>query len=266
MSVLHIIALAIVQGLTEFLPVSSSGHLVVFSKFMSFADQGIGIDIALHLGSLLAVCIYFKDDILRMAKEVFKAKLIPNFKKEDNKLAWLIVLASVPALICGFWLRNFNAPFLRNPEVIGFNILFYGLVLYAADRFAKRNEKLGQMNMAKALLIGFAQCLALVPGTSRSGITITMARLLHINRVDAAKFSMLLAVPVIAGAGALEGYRLILSGSSTDIVFALEAICFSFVASYAVIHFMMQWLKRFSFLPFAIYRIVLGALVMCMAW
>lgn len=258
MDILNIISLAIVQGLTEFLPVSSSGHLVVFSKFMGFVDQGIGIDIALHIGSLLAVLIYFKNDVAGMVREVFKAKFTVNVKEKNSRLAWMIAAASVPALICGFWLRHYHAAFFRNPNVIGFNILFYGLILYAADVFSKKEKTLETMNFADAVCIGLAQCLALVPGTSRSGITITMARILKLNRVDAAKFSMLLSVPVIAGAGVLEIYRLICSGSSSDIVFALEAVCFSFAASYAVIYFMMAWVKKFSFLVFASYRVLLG--------
>jgi len=266
MSLIHIISLAVVQGLTEFLPVSSSGHLILFSRFMHLQDQGIGIDIALHLGSLLAVLIYFWSDISKMAQEVFKSKLIPNFKQQNNRLAWLIIIASIPALLFGFWLRNCNIHLLREPKFIGFNILFYGLILYAADRFAKKNKELHQLNLKQAFLIGLVQCLALIPGTSRSGITITMARFLHFNRVDAAKFSMLLSMPVIAGASALEAYRLVVSGSSTDIVFALQSVCFSFVASYAVIYFMMKWLKHFSFLPFVLYRVILGMLLIFMVF
>lgn len=258
MSVLHLIALSVLQGLTEFLPVSSSGHLVLFSCLMNLKDEGLGIDVALHIGSLFAVMIYFKSEIFAMFREVFKTRLKPDFKLEYNKLAWLLFMACVPALFAGFYLRNADFAFLRNPKVIGFNILFYGLLLYAADTFFKGEKKLENMGLKEALLIGFAQCLALIPGTSRSGITITMARFLNIKRVDAAKFSMLLSMPVIAAAGVLEGYRLFVSGSSTDAAFAAGAVVCSFVASYAVISLMMKWLKHFSFLPFVIYRVILG--------
>lgn len=258
MTVLHLLALSIIQGVTEFLPVSSSGHLVLFSNLMHFQDEGLGIDIALHIGSLFAVFIYFKKEIFTMCREVFKTGLKPDFKLEYNKLAWMLMVACVPALIVGFYLRNSNFAFLRNPKVIGFNILFYGLLLYAADTFFNSKKEMKSIGLKEAILIGLAQCLALIPGTSRSGVTITMARFLQIKRVDAAKFSMLLSIPVIAAAGALESYRLFVSGTSADVFFSLSAVVFSFIASYLVIWLMMEWLKRFSFLPFVIYRVLLG--------
>ena len=258
MTVLHLIVLSIIQGLTEFLPVSSSGHLVLFSNLMHFEDEGLGIDIALHIGSLFAVLIYFKKEIFAMCREVFKTGLKPDFKSAYNKLAWMLVVACVPALVVGFYLRNSNFAFLRDPKVIGFNILFYGLLLYAADTFFKGKNDIKSIGLKEAILIGLAQCLALIPGTSRSGVTITMARFLQIKRVDAAKFSMLLSMPVIAAAGALESYRLFVSGSSGDVVFALGAVVFSFIASYLVIYLMMKWLTHYSFLPFVIYRVLLG--------
>ena len=258
MSIIHLLALAVIQGLTEFLPVSSSGHLVLFSNLMHFEDEGLGIDIALHIGSLFAVLIYFKGEIAGMFREVFKTGLKPDFKLEYNKLAWMLMVACVPALIMGFYLRNADFAFLRDPKVIGFNILFYGLLLYVADTFFKSEKTIKHIGIKEAILIGLAQCLALIPGTSRSGVTITMARFLNIKRVDAAKFSMLLSIPVIAAAGALESYRLFASGSSADVLFSLSAVVFSFIASYLVIWLMMEWLKRFSFLPFVIYRVLLG--------
>ena len=258
MSVLHLIVLSIIQGLTEFLPVSSSGHLVLFSNLMHLEDEGIGIDVALHIGSLFAVLIYFKQEIFAMCREVLKTGLKPDFKLKYNKLAWMLIIACAPALIVGFYLRNADFAFLRNPKVIGFNILFYGFLLYVADMFFKSEKGLKNIGFKEAVLIGLAQCLALVPGTSRSGITITMARFLGFKRVDAAKFSMLLSIPVIAAAGALEAYRLWASGSSADIILAVSAVVFSFVASYLVIYLMMKWLQHFSFIPFVIYRVILG--------
>lgn len=265
MSLMQIIGLAIIQGLTEFLPISSSGHLILFSHIAHLQDQGVGMDVALHIGSLIAVFIYFRREIFEMIRELFKEKLKPNFKLKYNRLAYLLVVGSIPALCVGFALRHFGMDFLRNPKIIGFTILFYGLVLYVADRFAKSERELKDIGLKDAILIGLAQCLALVPGTSRSGITITMARFLKISRVDAAKFSMLLSMPVIFAAGCLEGYRLFSSGGAGETLFALDAVLFSFIASYIVIYLMMEWLKSRTYTPFVIYRVILGLLLITLA-
>jgi len=265
MSLLYIIALAIVQGLTEFLPVSSSGHLILFSHLTSLEDQGIGIDVALHIGSLIAVIIYFRREILSMIKEVFVSKFKPDFSKPYNRLAYLLLVASIPALIVGLCLRNYGMGFLRSPKIIGCTILFYGLILYGADRFFNSRRDLRDIRLKDAILIGLAQCLALVPGTSRSGITITMARFLKISRMDAAKFSMMLSIPVIAAAGCLEGYRLFVEGNIAEILYALDAVFYSFIASYLVIYLMMKWLQKWTYLPFVIYRVILGVLILMFA-
>lgn len=258
MTTLQTIWLAIVQGLTEFLPVSSSGHLILFSKFTNYPDQGLAIDVALHIGSLVAVLIYFHKDIFNMIKEVFASFCLPDFKKSYNRLAYLIVIASIPALISGFLLRNFGTEMLRSPKIIGWTILIYGILLYIADSKGKNIKNTEQIGLKEALYIGFAQCLALIPGTSRSGITITMARFLNINRSDAAKFSMLLSVPTILAAGALEAFRLYKTGGIAELTSVTDAVFYSFIASIVVIFAMLKWLKKFTFLPFVIYRIVLG--------
>lgn len=262
----HILELAFIQGLTEFLPVSSSGHLILFSALQHTKDQGIGIDIALHVGSLLAVLIYFAPMIGKMLKQLWQSNFRPDLSKKDNKLFWMLIIASIPALVVGFLLRNFGMEFLRTPKIIGFTILFYGIVLYMADRFSSAQKDLGSMTLKDSLLIGLAQCLALIPGTSRSGITITMARFLKINRVDAAKFSMLLSVPVIAAAGGLEGYRLWKASNISALSDCAYAVLFSFIVSYGAIYLMMKWLQRWSYLPFVIYRVVLGSILISMAF
>ena len=261
MSIMQTIWLAIVQGLTEFLPVSSSGHLILFAEFTSFEDQGLAVDIALHIGSLLAVMIYFHKDIFKMLKGVFSKYLLPNFKNSGNKLAYMIIIASIPALVLGFILRNFGMESLRSARIIGWNILIYGLILFFADKIGKNNKTSDNIGYKVAVLIGVAQCLALIPGTSRSGITITMARFLGVNRSEAAKFSMLLSIPTILAAGALETYRLWKASATGEVLDTLDAIGCSFVASIIVIFAMMKWLKKFSFLPFVIYRVVLGLIL-----
>ena len=156
-------------------------------------------------------------------------------------------------------MRNIAA--LREPKIIGFNILIYGVMLYLADRFSLGTRNLKDITFKDALLIGLAQCFALIPGTSRSGITITMARMLKINRVDAAKFSMLLSVPVIAAAGCLEAYRLFLSGDMGQVLLSFDAVIYSFITSYVVIYLMMKWLQNYTYLPFVVYRVGLGLLL-----
>ncbi len=264
MTVIQLIGLAVVQGLTEFLPVSSSGHLILFSRFTSFPDQGIAVDVALHIGSLLAVLIYFRQTVAQMFCGILRTKFLPDFNDRGNKLAYLIVIASIPALIVGFMLRNYGTEALRSPKLIGWTILIFGLLLFVADKYGKNHRDTDNLKIVDALLIGLAQCLALVPGTSRSGITITMARFLGINRREAAKFSMLLSVPTILAAGVLEGYRLFRQGSSAEILWAADAAAYSFVVSLCVIVVMMRWLKTATYLPFVVYRVVLGiALLLC---
>lgn len=258
MTTLQLIWLAAVQGLTEFLPVSSSGHLILFARFSGFADQGIAMDIALHIGSLVAVLIYFHKTVGEMFWGVLKTKLLPEWKDYGNRLAYLILIASIPALIVGFVLRNYGMDWLRNPKIIGWTILFYGLLLYVADRVGKTTRTTADLSVKDAMLIGLAQCLALIPGTSRSGITITMARFLGVDRSEAAKFSMLLSVPTILAAGALESWRLFVQGKSAEILNAADAAGYSFVASILVIFIMMKWLKKATFLPFVVYRVILG--------
>lgn len=258
MTTMQLIWLAVVQGLTEFLPVSSSGHLILFSKFTAFADQGIAVDIALHIGSLLAVLIYFHKTVFEMFSGIFKNRFLPCPQNYGNRLAYLILAASLPALGVGFVLRNYGMEWLRNPQIIGWTILLYGILLYFADHYGNTERTTADLGLKGAMVIGLAQCLALIPGTSRSGITITAARFLGINRSEAAKFSMLLSVPTILAAGFLEGWRLYRQGSSTEILWAADAAGYSFIASILVIFMMMKWLKNATFLPFVVYRVILG--------
>ena len=258
MTTLQILWLAILQGLTEFLPVSSSGHLILFSKFTNFADQGIAIDIALHIGSMIAVCIYFHREIAEMIKGLFYGKLLPCFNFDGNKLFYQIVIATIPALVIGACLKMYGMEWLRNPKIIGWTILFGGILLFVADRISLTVKKINNISLKGALLIGFAQCIALIPGVSRSGITITMGRFLGMKRREAAKFSMLLAIPTILAAGILQAFELYSSGDYSSISFAIDAVWYSFIASLIAIYGMMWWLKKSTFLPFVIYRIILG--------
>lgn len=258
MTNLQILLLSALQGFTEFLPVSSSGHLILFSKFTTFPDQGLALDVAMHVGSILAVMIYFSEDIFMMVKGLFKSWFLPNFKNAANKLFWLIVIGTIPAVIAGLCLKMYGMEWLRDMRIIGWTILGFGILLFIADRIGMTIRKIEHLSALDAMLIGLAQCLALIPGTSRSGITITMGRFLGLERRDAAKFAMLLSIPTIAAAGLLVGYELYQADNLQQIIYAMDGITYSFIFSIIAIYIIMWWLKKSTFLPFVIYRIFLG--------
>lgn len=261
---LHILFLSVLQGITEFLPVSSSGHLILFAKFTTFEDQGIALDVAVHLGSIFAVIIYFWKTIWEEVKGTLKTFFIPNFKNSGNKLFWLMVIGTVPVVITGLLFRKYGIEFRddEGSKIIGWTILGFGILLFVADRVGMTIRKVDHLSILDALLIGLAQCLALVPGTSRSGITITMARFLGMERSEAAKFSMLLSIPAILGAAALVGYELYSTNQIQELFLALDGVIYSFVASILAIYIMMWWLQKSTFLPFVIYRIILGTILL----
>ncbi|MBQ7633021.1 MAG: undecaprenyl-diphosphate phosphatase [Alphaproteobacteria bacterium] len=266
MTDLQIIWLSLLQGITEFLPVSSSGHLILFSKFTDFPDQGQAMDVALHIGSIFAVIIYFAPTLWEVLQGLLKNKFLPNFKNEGCQLFYLLLVATLPVIVCGAGLKYYGTEWLRNTKLIGWNILCYGLLLWMIDSLSITVRKIKNLEIKDAFLIGFAQCLALLPGTSRSGITITMCRFLGMERREAAKFSMLLSIPAILSAGILSGYQLWQDGNMRQIGDALNAVGYSFVFSLAAIYVLMQWLKKWSFFPFVIYRVALGGILLLDAY
>lgn len=266
MTTFHLTMLALLQGITEFLPVSSSGHLILFSKFTSFPDQGLEIDVALHIGSIIAVMIYFWRDIWYMIVGMLKSKLLPDFKIYGSKVFYLVLIATIPALLCGAALKFMGTEELRSTKLIGWNILLYGLLLWVIDRMSLTALKIRNLEIKDAILIGLAQCLALLPGTSRSGITITMGRFLGMERREAAKFSMLLSIPTIVAAGLVEGYEIWQSGDMSLIFTAFDGVLYSFGFSLMAIFVLMQWLKKWSFFPFVVYRVALGTALLLDAY
>lgn len=244
------------------MPVSSSGHLILFSKFTMFPDQGMALDVAMHVGSILAIMIYFSEDVWLMAKGLWKRYFLPDFSIPGNKLFWLIVIASIPAVIAGLLLNTQGTEWMRSSKLIGWTILGYGLLLFVADSIGMTIRKINHLSMLDAFLIGLSQCLALVPGTSRSGITVTMGRFLGMERREAAKFSMLLAIPTIIGAGLLVGFKLYQQNNLKEIILAIDGITYSFIFSIVAIYVIMWWLRKSTFMPFVIYRIFLGSLLL----
>jgi undecaprenyl-diphosphatase len=259
---LHIFWLSIIQGLTEFLPVSSSGHLILFAKYTTFRDQGQTIDIALHIGSLIAVIYYFWNTIKGMIVELFQHKLKPKFEIENIRIAYYLLFATIPAIIIGGTLSYFGMNWVRTTKLIGWMLIIYSLLLWYADTKFSTQKSLSDMRLWEAIAIGFAQCLAFLPGTSRSGVTITVGRFLGFNRSEIAKFSMLLSIPAILAAGFLAAYHIYQGSAITELNLAYQAIGWSFIFSFLAIFLMMKWLRFATFLPFVIYRIILGILLL----
>ena len=257
----HIVILALIQGISEFLPISSSGHLVLTHYLLGESEpvlcwqQNRLLDVAVHVGTLLSVMIYFRKDLLSIVKHFNKPK------SSEFKLGGHIILASLPVIIVGFILQQFQFSFLCLLEVMAWMTLIFGIVLYFADKFdMKRN--LSDMNYAHAFFIGLSQALALIPGVSRSGITMTSARFLGFSRIEAAKFSLLLSIVAISGAGTLSGLEIIETKNYAFTFDILIAVILSFIAGLVAIFLMMKWLAKASFLPFVIYRIILGTLLL----
>ena len=259
---LHLILLSALQGITEFLPVSSSGHLILFSKFTTFPDQGLALDVAVHVGSILAVMIYFSEDLWKMFKGLLKTYFIPTFRDANARTFWLIVVGTLPIVFVGLFLKENGMEWLRDTKIIGWTILGYGILLFIADKFGMTIRKIEHLSPLDAFLIGCAQCLALIPGTSRSGITVTMGRFLSLERREAAKFSMLLSIPAILAAAALVAFELYQQDNMAAIITAFDGITYSFISSILAIYIVMWWLKKSTFLPFVIYRVFLGGFLL----
>jgi undecaprenyl-diphosphatase len=258
---LQIVVLAIVQGLTEFLPISSSGHLVLVPKIFGWTDQGLAFDVAVHFGSLAAVLLFFRQDIaalLRGGVQVLGAKV----ETIEARMAFGIALGTIPAAIAGLLLAGWIENNLRSPAVIVVTLSAYAVLMLLADRYGKRSRSITDVTIKDAVMIGVAQALALIPGTSRSGVTITAAMALGFERQDAARFSFLLAVPVILLASVYELGGLMLSeGPVAWGELALAAVISSIVA-YLSIDFFMRFVSRIGLLPFAIYRLLLAGAIL----
>lgn len=262
MTLVQIIVLSLIQGLTEFLPVSSSAHLILGSKVFSWPDQGLVFDVATHLGTLFAVLVYFRKDLWNMLTPWFGAT---KENEASRKLGVILIVASIPAIVAGGLLHNLVESSLRDVRVIAFSTIGFGLLLWWADARFARNKQLVDMNMKTGLLIGLAQMLALVPGTSRSGITMTMGRMLGFNADTAARFSFLLSIPIIAAAGAYGVLRMVMHDTAIDWFQFGLAILLSALAGWLCIAAFLALLQRVGLLPFVIYRLALGLALLWLA-
>ena len=260
METLQLVLLALLQGITEFLPISSSAHLVILPLLFDWADQGLAFDVAVHVGSLVAVASYFRRELLQIGTGLLR----PTLDREANergRLGWMLIVATLPAIVVGFFAHDIVAELFRSPLLIAATSIGFGLLLAIADRFASRVNNIYRLDWRMAIIIGLAQALALVPGTSRSGITMTAGRMLGIDRPTAARFSFLLAIPVIAGAGSLETLKLISAGAAIDWTGLLTAVIVSAMTAYACIALFLKWIARIGMLPFVIYRVAFGLLL-----
>ncbi|WP_226664856.1 undecaprenyl-diphosphate phosphatase [Microbulbifer aggregans] len=264
MEILQIIFLALIQGITEFLPISSSAHLILPSQVLGWPDQGLAFDVAVHFGSLAAVLIYFRKDVWSLICDGLGGFRDGEFS-DDGRLAWLIVLATIPAGLAGLIFKDFIEEHLRSAAVIAATTIVFGILLWWSDVRGKRREELPALNWKKALLIGCAQALALIPGTSRSGITMTAGLMLGMKREAAARFSFLMSIPVIALSALLLTMEL-LETESVPWDDILMGAALSGVSAYLCIHYFLQFISRIGMAPFAIYRLLLGGALIWMIW
>jgi len=261
MSIFEIIILAIIQGVTEFLPISSSAHLILPSAILGWNNQGLAFDVAVHVGSLLAVMIYFRQDIGRMIV-AWLSKGFSQTQSNDSKLAWWVIIATIPAVIAGFAGKAFIEEYARSALVIACTTIGFGLLLWYADKKAQLVKTITELSWKNAVLIGFAQALALIPGTSRSGITMTVGLMVGLDRESAARFSFLLSIPVILGAGLLATLDLLSAPDAVDWNALFYGAVLSFVSAYACIYLFLSWISRIGMLPFVIYRLLLGVVLL----
>lgn len=255
---IHLVVLAVVQGVTEFLPISSSAHLILVPVLTGWPDQGLALDVAMHIGTLLAVILYFRRDVAGLCAGAIDA--LRGRQSAQARLVLQVILATLPVIVAGLLLKDRIETDWRSPALIMVTTIAFGILLWIADRRAgTARGTVTELSWRDVAVIGMAQALALVPGVSRSGITMTAALLLGQNRPEAARFSLLLSIPTTAAAGALGGADLLGSQDPALQTDALLAGGLAFLSALVAIAGLMAWLKRASFTPFVIYRLVLGA-------
>ena len=268
MPIYQVIVLAVVQGLTEFLPISSTAHLVIFPWFFHWKDPGLLFDVALHAGTLLAVAVYFWRHWWGMLTGLLRqGSPVDSSLQISPRLFWFLVMATVPAGIAGWFLEHAAEEQFRQPAVIGTAMIGVGLLMWAGDRLEPRKLTLHDVSLVDALLIGVAQAFAIIPGVSRSGATMTAGLFRGISREAAARFSFLLSTPIIAGAALKAGMDLLRAGVPAEMrVPFLVGISVSAVVGYFAIAGLIRYLERRSFKIFIVYRVALGVLVLALGW
>ncbi|SFR20176.1 undecaprenyl-diphosphate phosphatase [Poseidonocella sedimentorum] len=266
MTLFNLLLVAIVQGITEFLPVSSSGHLILLPNLTGLADQGLAIDVAVHVGTLVAVVLYFRQDVgraIRGGGHLLRGRT----DSPESRLALGLVVATIPVVIAGFVLKITGlSDMLRSVAVVGWATLVFGLLLYVADQRGPQTRDAGDWTLSHALWMGLWQAVALIPGTSRSGITITASRLLGYERQEGARLAMLMSIPTILASGTLLGLDIASEGTFTAVRESAIAAAFACLAALAALSLMMRLLSSVSYTPYVIYRIFLGLALLAYAY
>ncbi len=261
MEFLQILVLAVVQGLTEFLPVSSSAHLVLVPWLTNWEDQGLVFDVAVHFGTLIAVVYYFREQLSEMVTGTLST-LTGNGSNPSFRLACLVVLATIPAIVFGALFHTQIELYARSPIVIAVMTIVFGVVLFLADRYGRGQRKISDLNFKQVLLIGVAQAIAMIPGTSRSGITISAALAMGYSRQSAARFSFLMSIPVILAALVYQLWSMRVESVVIEWGALVFAVMLSAISAYLCIHVFLKLLERVGMLPFVIYRLVLGVVLL----
>lgn len=264
----HAVVLGLVQGVTEFLPISSSAHLILTSYFLGWEDQGLSFDIALHLGSMVAIVLYLRGDLIAMARDFARRdREAAGSGGSTRSLTGAVLIGTAPVALAGISLEGFVETSGRNPILIATTSIVFGVALLVADRKGAHLRDLGSINWRDGLLIGLGQALALLPGTSRAGITMTLALALGYKRAEAARFSFLLAIPVSALVAVSELHSLIV-GAEVAVAAKVFLIGFavSGISAYVAIDFLIKWVKRQDYSLFAAYRVVLGLVILVSLW
>jgi undecaprenyl-diphosphatase len=261
MELTHIIWLALVQGLTEFLPVSSSAHLILVPQLLGWPDQGLAFDVAVHLGTLLAVVAYFRRDIVTLFLAWINS-ITQRVMSPEARLAWGVILGTIPAGLVGLAFKDVIEVHLRSPLVIAVTTILFGLLLWLADHRSKLNRDEYSLGWQDFLVIGGAQAMALIPGTSRSGITITAALLLGLTREAAARYSFLLSIPIIVLSGLSVTKDLVESAAPVDWMTLVLGSSIAAASAFFCIHFFLAFINKMGMTPFVIYRLLLGVLLL----
>lgn len=266
MDIMQALVLALIQGITEFLPISSTAHLILVPLLTGWPDQGLSFDVALNTATWLAVVIYFRKDIVSISKGFFRSIKEKKIKgNHEGQLAWMALLATIPVGLGGMLAHDIVAHDLRTLEVIGWSSIIWGVVLWIADRNPGKMDIKG-MGWKAAIAVGLAQAIALIPGTSRSGITMTAGLFMGLSRTACARFSFLLAMVVGLLAGAKESVEMVKAGLDTPWLAVFVGVVVAFISAYLAIHYFMKLISRSSMVPFVVYRIGLGVVILAFAY
>ncbi len=266
MELSHAVILALIQGITEFLPISSTAHLIILPYLTNWPDQGLSFDVALNTATWLAVVIYFRRDIADLARGFFRSLSRRTIVGDhDAALAWMVLVGTIPVGLAGVFAHDLVEHRLRTLEVIGWSTILWGAALWLADR-RPGNTDVSRMGWPTAVFVGLAQAIALIPGTSRSGITMTGGLFMGLSRTAAARFSFLLAIVVGFLAGGMEGAKMVNHGWDTPWGAVAVGFVVAFVAAYLAIHYFLKFITRSSMTPFVVYRAILGAFMLLLAY